>query len=66
MSASQLNRKLNALLDQTAGTFIRSVRLQRSAELLNQTDKTIAGICYAVGFHYYLRAPSGLSVFVTK
>jgi signal transduction histidine kinase/DNA-binding response OmpR family regulator/streptogramin lyase len=51
MSSSQLNRKLNALVDQPAGNFIRSVRLQRSAELLNQTDKPIAEICYDVGFN---------------
>jgi signal transduction histidine kinase/ligand-binding sensor domain-containing protein/DNA-binding response OmpR family regulator len=59
MSTSQLNRKLNALIDQPAGTFIRSIRLQRSAELLNQTDKTIAEICYEVGFNdqaYFSRA----------
>ena len=59
MSMSQLNRKLNALVDQPAGTFIRSVRLQRSVELLNQTDKTIGEICYEVGFNdqaYFSRA----------
>jgi two-component system, sensor histidine kinase ChiS len=59
MSVSQLNRKLNALVGQPAGNFIRSVRLQRSAELLNQTDKTIAEICYEVGFNdhaYFSRA----------
>lgn len=59
MSVSQLNRKLNALIDQPAGTFIRSLRLQRSAELLNHTDKTIAEICYEVGFNdqaYFSRA----------
>lgn len=59
MSNSQLNRKLNALVDQPAGTFIRSIRLQRSVELLNQTDKTIAEICYEVGFNdhaYFSRA----------
>ncbi|NBC28043.1 MAG: response regulator [Bacteroidetes bacterium] len=59
MSSSQLNRKLNALVDQPAGNFIRSVRLQRSTELLNQTDKTIAEICYDVGFNdqaYFSRA----------
>ncbi|MCC5932878.1 MAG: response regulator [Balneolales bacterium] len=59
MSVSQLNRKLNALVDQPAGTFIRSIRLQRSAELLNQTDKAIAEICYEVGFNdqaYFSRA----------
>jgi two-component system, sensor histidine kinase ChiS len=59
MSVSQLNRKLNALVGQPAGNFIRSVRLQRSAELLNQTGKTIAEICYEVGFNdhaYFSRA----------
>ncbi len=59
MSISQLNRKLNALVDQPAGTFIRSLRLQRSAELLNQTEKNIAEICYEVGFNdqaYFSRA----------
>ncbi|MCC5926814.1 MAG: response regulator [Bacteroidetes bacterium] len=59
MSVSQLNRKLNALVDQPAGTFIRSIRLQRSAELLNQTEKTISEICFEVGFSdqaYFSRA----------
>ena len=59
MSISQLNRKLKALIDQPTGTFIRSIRLQRSAELLNQTKKTIAEICYEVGFNdqaYFSRA----------
>ena len=51
MSISQLNRKLNALVDQPTGTFIRSVRLQRAVELLNQTDKTIGEICYEIGFN---------------
>ncbi|MCH8558503.1 MAG: response regulator [Balneolia bacterium] len=51
MSVSQLNRKLNALVGQPAGNFIRSLRLQRSAELLNQTNKTIAEICFEVGFN---------------
>ena len=59
MSISQLNRKLNALVEQPAGTFIRSIRLQRSTELLNQTDKTIAEVCFEVGFNdqaYFSRA----------
>lgn len=59
MSASQLNRKLNALIDQPAGTFIRSVKLQRGAELLNQTNKTVSEICFEVGFNepsYFARA----------
>jgi DNA-binding response OmpR family regulator len=34
MSISQLNRKLNALIGQPAGQLIRSLRLQRAADLL--------------------------------
>ena len=59
MSVSQLNRKLNALVDQPAGKFIKSIRLQRAAELLNQTNKLVAEICYEVGFNdqaYFSRA----------
>ena len=51
MSISQLNRKLNALIDQPAGQLIRSLRLQRAADLLKQNTGTIAEICYRVGFN---------------
>ena len=51
MSISQLNRKLNALVAQPAGRFIRSLRLQRAADLLRQNADTVAGICYKVGFN---------------
>jgi len=50
MSISQLNRKLNALVDQPAGKLICSMRLQRSAELLTKKSGTVAEICYEVGF----------------
>lgn len=50
LSVSQLNRKLGALLDQPAGQLIRSVRLQRAAELLQQNAGTVAEIGYRVGF----------------
>ena len=59
MSVSQLNRKLNALIDQPAGQFIRSLRLQRAADLLKQNAGSIAEICYMVGFNdqaYFSRA----------
>ncbi|HSP86933.1 MAG TPA: two-component regulator propeller domain-containing protein [Ignavibacteriaceae bacterium] len=59
MSASQLNRKLNALIDQPAGQLIRSLRLQRAADLLKQNAGTVAEICYKVGFNdqaYFSRA----------
>ncbi|MBK7978414.1 MAG: response regulator [Ignavibacteriae bacterium] len=51
MSISQLNRKLNALIDQPAGQLIRSLRLQRAADLLKQNVGNVAEICYMVGFN---------------
>ena len=51
MSISQLNRKLNALIDQPAGQLIRSLRLQRAADLLKQNAGSVAEICYKVGFN---------------
>ena len=59
MSVSQLNRKLNALIDQPAGQFIRSLRLQRAADLLKQNSGSVAEVCYSVGFNdqaYFSRA----------
>ncbi len=50
MSVSQLNRKLNALIDQPAGKLIRSQRLQRAGDLLQQNGGNVAEICYKVGF----------------
>ncbi|RMH61266.1 MAG: response regulator [Calditrichaeota bacterium] len=50
MSVSQLNRKLNALIGQPAGRLIRSMRLQRAADLLTQKASTVTEVCYAVGF----------------
>jgi len=51
MSVSQLNRKLNALVDQPAGQLIRSLRLQRAADLLKQNAGSVAESCYKVGFN---------------
>jgi signal transduction histidine kinase/DNA-binding response OmpR family regulator/ligand-binding sensor domain-containing protein len=51
MSVSQLNRKLNALINQPPGQLIRSLRLQRAADLLIQKTGTVAEICYKVGFN---------------
>lgn len=50
MSLSQLNRKLRALIDQPAGKLIRSMRLQRAADLLIQQSGTVAEIAYRLGF----------------
>lgn len=51
MSVNNLNRKLSALVDQTAGKLIRSMRLQRAADLLKQKAGTIAEIAYDTGFN---------------
>ena len=59
MSVSQLNRKLNALINQPAGQLMRSLRLQRAADLLKQNTGTIAEICYQLDFNdpaYFSRA----------
>jgi two-component system, sensor histidine kinase ChiS len=59
MSISQLNRKLHALVGQPAGHILRSMRLQRAADMLKKKTETVAGICYAVGFNdhaYFSRA----------
>lgn len=59
MSVSQLNRKLNALIDQPPGQLIRSLRLQRAADLLAQKAGSVSEICYSVGFSdnaYFSRA----------
>lgn len=59
MSVSQLNRKLNVLIDQPAGQLIRSLRLKRAADLLKQNSATVSEICYNLGFNdlsYFSRA----------
>ena len=59
MSISQLNRKLNALINQPAGQLMRSLRLQRAADLLKQKAGNVAEVCYMVGFSdqaYFSRA----------
>lgn len=59
MSVSQLNRKLNALINQPAGQLMRSLRLQRAADLLKLRTGTVSEICYQLGFSdqaYFSRA----------
>jgi ligand-binding sensor domain-containing protein/signal transduction histidine kinase/DNA-binding response OmpR family regulator len=50
LSVSQLNRKLSALIDQPAGQLIRSMRLQRAADLLSRDHTPVAEIAFAIGF----------------
>lgn len=51
LSTSQLNRKLQALLNQAPGQLIRNIRLQRAAELIKQNVGNLAEICFQTGFN---------------
>lgn len=51
MSVSQINRKLSALIGQPAGHLIRSMRLQRAADLLVLQAGTVSEIAHRVGFY---------------
>lgn len=50
MSRSQFFRKIKALTDQTAGDFVKSLRLKKAAELLKSGTMRVSDICYEVGF----------------
>lgn len=51
MSERHLRRKLKALIDQTPNQLIRSLRLQRAKQLLEQNAGTVSEIAYQVGFN---------------
>jgi len=51
LSRSQLHRKLKALTGLSSTEFIRTIRLKRAAQLLEQRHGTIAETVYAVGFN---------------
>ena len=50
LSRSQFHRKLKALTNQSTTEFIRTYRLERSAELLKQKFGNVSEIAYEVGF----------------
>ncbi len=50
MSVSQLNRKLNALINQSAGKLIRATRLDYASQLLKNKAGNISEVAYRVGF----------------
>ncbi|MFN8358222.1 MAG: two-component regulator propeller domain-containing protein [Spirosomataceae bacterium] len=59
MSKMQLYRKLKSLTDLSGNDFIRQIRLKRAAQLLSQSDLTVAEIAYQVGFNdpaYFTRS----------
>lgn len=50
MSQSQLHRKLKAIVNMSANQFIRSVRMQRAMELLQNSGGNISEIAFMVGY----------------
>lgn len=50
MSPRQLRRKIRALTGLSPAGFVRTLRLQRAAQLLAQAAGTVAEVAYAVGF----------------
>jgi AraC-like DNA-binding protein len=50
MSRSSLYNKLLELTGQTPVEFIRSVKLEKAAILLEKSDMNVAEIAYSVGF----------------
>lgn len=52
MSRMQLHRKLKALTNQSANDFIRSIRLKRAAQILQQPGVQISEAAYQSGFNH--------------
>jgi YesN/AraC family two-component response regulator len=50
ISESQLYRKLKAITGKSTALFIRSIRLQKAKELLQNEDLNISQVAYEVGF----------------
>ena len=50
-SRRQLHRKLSALTGKTPAEFIRHMRLQRAAHLLQRKVGNVSEVAYAVGFN---------------
>ena len=62
ISRMGLHRKIKALTGQSTGEFIRTVRLKRACELLQNPEKNISEVCYEVGFN----SPSYFSTCFTE
>lgn len=51
MSRTNLHRKLKALTNQSTTEFIRSIKMKRAAQLIQQKASSISEIAYQVGFN---------------
>lgn len=51
MSRSQLHLKIKALTNRTTSHFIRSIRLHKARELLQQEDLNVSQVAFEVGFN---------------
>ena len=50
MSRTQLNRKVRAITDCTATTYILRIRMEKAKRLLSSTEQSIGDIAMACGF----------------
>lgn len=50
MSVSVLYKKLKALTDMSVNDFVKSIRLKKAAQLLQQNNLTVYEVAYAVGY----------------
>jgi signal transduction histidine kinase/DNA-binding response OmpR family regulator len=50
MSRSQIHRKLKALTGKSTSVYLRTVRLAKAKQMIEQKKGNISDICYAVGF----------------
>ena len=51
MSKTQLHRKFVALTDQAPGTFLRTYRLRKAAQMLAAKQENVSQVAFAVGFN---------------
>ncbi|MEI7420549.1 MAG: two-component regulator propeller domain-containing protein [Prolixibacteraceae bacterium] len=51
LSSSSLYRKLKSLTKLSSAEFIRSIRIKRAAQLLQNKNKTVSEVAYEVGFN---------------